>query len=142
MKKPNLPSYELFDENTTAIMFGRRVKAVQRMIDFDYICGRKRPSIACIVDPGKASTHKAFWGDEEILIPIRPNCKIAYKKHPEATVMINFASFRSAYNATMEALNAPSIRTVVVIAEGVPERRAAGNRELCQEARYSLYRAC
>ncbi|MFH1722838.1 MAG: citrate/2-methylcitrate synthase [Candidatus Altiarchaeota archaeon] len=132
MKKEDLPSYELFDKDTQAIMFGRRVNAVQRMVDFDYICGRKKPSIACIVDPGKASTHKVFWGDEEILIPIRPNCSIAYKKHPEATVMINFASFRSSYNATMEALNASSIKTVVVIAEGIPERRA---REIAATAK-------
>jgi ATP citrate (pro-S)-lyase len=37
--------------------------------------------------------------------------------------MINFASFRSAAASTEEALDIPQIRTVVIIAEGVPERR-------------------
>ena len=37
--------------------------------------------------------------------------------------MINFASFRSAYDTTLEALNNPKIHTVVIIAEGVPERK-------------------
>jgi succinyl-CoA synthetase alpha subunit len=37
--------------------------------------------------------------------------------------MINFASFRSAADATLEALQLPQIRTVVIIAEGVPERK-------------------
>lgn len=35
---------------------------------------------------------------------------------------MNFASFRSAYESTYEALKLPTIRVVAVIAEGVPER--------------------
>lgn len=33
----------------------------------------------------------------------------AMNKHPEADVMINFASLRSAYDATMEALTFPQV---------------------------------
>ena len=47
----------------------------------------------------------------------------AAEKCPDADVMINFASFRSAADATLEALELPQIRTVVIIAEGVPERK-------------------
>ena len=43
--------------------------------------------------------------------------------HPNVDVMINFASFRSAAPSTEEALAIPQIRTIVIIAEGVPERR-------------------
>ena len=43
--------------------------------------------------------------------------------HPNADVMINFASFRSAAPSTEEALAIPQLRTIVIIAEGVPERR-------------------
>lgn len=35
----------------------------------------------------------------------------AMNKHPEADVMINFASLRSAYDATMEALTFPQVGT-------------------------------
>lgn len=42
-------------------------------------------------------------------------------KCPTADVFINFASFRSAFDSTMDALREPTIRTVAVIAEGVPE---------------------
>ena len=38
--------------------------------------------------------------------------------------MVNFASHRSAFETTMEALDQKTIRTVAVIAEGVPERMA------------------
>ena len=50
--------------------------------------------------------------------------KEATSKHKEADVMVNFASFRSAYETSKEALETKTIRTVAIIAEGVPERRA------------------
>ena len=43
--------------------------------------------------------------------------------HLNVDVMINFASFRSAGASTEEAMAIPQIRTIVIIAEGVPERR-------------------
>jgi len=46
----------------------------------------------------------------------------AAKNHPQADVMINFASFRSAYPRTKEAFEIDNIRTVAIIAEGIPER--------------------
>lgn len=47
----------------------------------------------------------------------------AFKKHPEADVLVNFASFRSVYSSVSEALEYKQIRTIAIIAEGVPERR-------------------
>ena len=46
----------------------------------------------------------------------------AMKKHPEADVLINFASLRSAYESTMETLTYPQIRCIAIIAEGIPEQ--------------------
>jgi ATP citrate (pro-S)-lyase len=51
------------------------------------------------------------------------NQREAVKMHPEADFMVNFASFRSAYSTTKEALETKTIRTVAIIAEGVPEQR-------------------
>ena len=36
--------------------------------------------------------------------------------------VVNFASSRSVYGSTMELMNHPQIRTIAIIAEGVPER--------------------
>jgi ATP-citrate lyase alpha-subunit len=118
------PDYLLFDRNTTALIFGMQTKAVQRMLDFDYCCRRETPSVGAIVDPGKAGTHKVFWGKNEIFIPVYPDIKSALSKHADIDVMINFASFRSAFDSTMEGLEEPQLRTIVVIAEGIPERLA------------------
>ena len=124
------PDYLLFDRNTTAVIYGMQTKAVQRMLDFDYCCRRDIPSVAAMIDAGKTGTQKVFWGKKEIFIPVYPDVKTALEKHPDIDVMINFASFRSAFDTTMEGLNEPQLRTVVVIAEGIPERLARHLREV------------
>lgn len=126
------PDYILFDRDTTAIVFGYQQNAIQRMLDFDYVCRREKPSVACIVNPTRDGYHKCFWGTKEILIPMYRTLKEAVENHPDADVMVNFASFRSAYPTTKEALESDTIRTVAVIAEGVPERRT---RQLIKIAR-------
>ena len=126
------PDYKLFDRDTTAIVFGYQQRAIQRMLDFDYICRREKPSVAAIVNPTREGFHKCFWGTKEILIPMYRTLEEATRNHPDTDVMVNFASFRSAYPTTKEALLSKTIRTVAVIAEGVPERRT---RELIKIAK-------
>ncbi len=114
--------YALFDRNTLAIVYGLQTDAIQRMLDFDYICRRKMPSVAAIVNTTRDGWHKCFYGSEEILIPMYKTLGQAAERHPHADVLVNFASFRSAYAATKEALETETLRTVAVIAEGIPER--------------------
>jgi succinyl-CoA synthetase alpha subunit len=116
--------YVLFDRNTKAFVFGYQTNAIQRMLDFDYICKRESPSISAIINTNRAGIHKAFWGTKEIILPMFKTIPDAVKAYPEADVMVNFASHRSAFETTMEALEQETIRTVAVIAEGVPERQA------------------
>ena len=119
------PDYVLFDKDTTAIIFGNQEAAVQRMLDFDYLSGKENPSVAAVVNPsgGSRGFTKVFFGWHEILIPMYNSLGTAVERHPESDVVINFASFRSAYEVSTEALNYPSIKTVVIIAEGLPERQ-------------------
>jgi len=115
---------ELFDRNTQAFIYNNQVNATQRMLDFDYASGREKPSVTAIVNPtGADSFAKFFFGRKEILLPMYKTIEKAAKMHPNVDVMINFASFRSAAASTEEALDMPQIRTVIIIAEGVPERR-------------------
>jgi ATP citrate (pro-S)-lyase len=44
------------------------------------------------------------------------------KKHPEVDTIVNFASSRSVYSSTMELMEYPQIKSIAIIAEGVPER--------------------
>jgi len=122
-----MKEYELFDRNTQAIIYGFQTRAIQRMLDFDYVCKRDKPSVAAVIRPTQVAAiayHKVFWGANEIVVPVYKTLKLALQKHPHADVMINFSSFRSAYPTSKEALEADSIRTVVIIAEGMPERQS------------------
>jgi len=130
-----MESYKLFNKNTQAIIYGFQTRPVQRMLDFDFVCKRKKPSVAAIIRPTQTTAidyHKVFWGNKEIVIPIYKTLALATKKHPIADVMINFSSFRSSYPTSKEALESDTIRTVVIIAEGIPERQS---RDLIRIAR-------
>jgi len=117
-----MESYELFDKNTTAFIYGSQQKAAQRMLDFDYLCNREIPSVAGFITPTGTGYYKLFWGTKEITIPRYKTVEAAIKGNPDADVMVNFASERSCAESTMEALETKNIRTIIMIAEGVPQR--------------------
>ena len=126
-------TYNLFDKGTKAIVYGVQTNAIQRMLNFDRACGREAPSVVAIVNENKAGFHKVFWGSEEILLPMYRTISRACEHHPEADVLINFASFRSAYRTSKAALEEDSLRSIVIIAEGVPERHSRELRHLAKE---------
>ena len=124
MSKAQSANAELFTKNTQSFIYNNQVNATQRMLDFDYAAGRETPSVAAIINPTGADSYaKFFFGKREILIPMYKTIEKAAKMHPNVDVMINFASFRSAAPSSEEALAIPQLRTIVIIAEGVPERR-------------------
>lgn len=112
----------LFSKRTKTIVWGMQTRAVQGMLDFDYVCSRDEPSVAAMVYPFTGDhKQKFYWGHKEILIPVYKNMADAMKKHPEVDVLISFASLRSAFDSTVEAMQYPQIHTIAIIAEGIPE---------------------
>lgn len=112
----------LFTNKSKAIVWGMQTRAVQSMLDFDFVCRRSEPSVACLVYPFTGDHKlKFYWGHKEILIPVYKKMEDAMTKHRDADVMVNFASLRSAYESTIETLGYRQIRTIAIIAEGIPE---------------------
>ncbi len=93
------------------------------MLDFDYTCQRKT-SVVAVITEDRASMLKVFWGKDEIFIPCYQTMEDALEKHGNTDVIINFSSFRSAYHTSDQALEFPQINTLIIIAEGIPERKA------------------
>merc|ERR1719436_316735 len=91
---------------TTSIVYGMQNRAVQGMLDFDFMCKRKKPSVSAMVFPFSGNHYvKFYWGTEEVLMPV--------------------------YETSMEAMGYPNIKTIAIIAEGVPEQQT---RELIKTA--------
>lgn len=125
-------SYELFNNKTRAFVYGMQPRACQGMLDFDFICKREVPSVAGVIYPfGGQFVTKMYWGTKETLLPVYQEVAKAAAKHPDVDVVVNFASSRSVYSSTMELLEYPQFKTIAIIAEGVPERRA---REILYKA--------
>ena len=104
------------------------------MLDYDYVIGRDKPSVAAIVAPTSSNKfEKFFYGPDEIMVPLYKSTTEAVADHKNADVFLNFASFRTAYDVSMEAINmGDQFRVIMVTAEGIPERLA---RKMNQAAR-------
>jgi ATP-citrate lyase alpha-subunit len=112
----------MFQKTSKAIIYGRHLDVAQRMLDFDYISGRT-PSVAGIVDPGtrRVVYTKVFFGNGEILLPIYPDF-VSIPADIHIDTCVNMASFRSAADATWQAIYSEMFAHIVIIAEGIPER--------------------
>ncbi len=124
----------LFTKDTQAIFWNNNKSAIQRMLDYDYVINRDKPSVAAIVAPTSNNKfEKFFYGPDEVMVPVYRSTGEAAEAHPNADVLLNFASFRTAYDVTMEAIEMDGqFKTIMVTAEGIPERMA---RKMNQAAR-------
>ncbi|KAF9943878.1 citrate synthase, partial [Mortierella alpina] len=133
-KKVGHDSNVPFTAQTRSFIYGMQPRAVQGMLDFDFICKREVPSVAAMIYPfGGAHVQKFYWGTKETLLPVYTTLEEATAKFPEVDTVVNFASCRSVYQSTVDILShSDQIKTISIIAEGVPERRA---RQILWEAK-------
>ena len=54
-------------------------------------------------------------------------------KHSDVDTVVNFASSRSVYTSTLELMEFPQIKSIAIIAEGVPERVSASKHVVTSE---------
>ncbi len=105
------------------LVLGNHPGVVQAILDFDFACGKKEPSIlACITSNRKAL--KFFFGTGEVLIPCFPNVKAVPKEMaPKVNWMLNVQSGRRAFEATVGFFDAfPDAYGGHIFAENVPEK--------------------
>lgn len=113
----------MFTKKSGAIIYGMQLGSAQKMLDFDFLCGREPSVIAFINEGKKQALNKLFYGNNEILIPSFPNYEeIPKNLHEKIDTLVNFASFRSAWNATKQAITSGLFKNIIIIAEGIPER--------------------
>ena len=130
---------QLFTRDTQAIFWNNNKTAIQRMLDYDYTIKREKPSVAAIVAPTSGNKfEKFFYGADEIMIPLYKNTADAKADQPQADVLLNFASFRTAYDVTMEALEIGGFSSIMITAEGIPERLARKMNQTARDANVTV----
>lgn len=114
-----------FTNRTQCFFYNQNPKAIQNMLDYDYVIQRKTPSIAAIISPSsKNKFEKFFLGEIEILVPVYTSIQDAIKNHKDVEILVNFASSRSAYQSTIDAIQSNQFKIISIVAEGIPERFA------------------
>jgi ATP-citrate lyase alpha-subunit len=130
---------QLYTKDTQAIFWNNNKTAIQRMLDYDYTIQRKTPSVAAIVAPTSGNKfEKFFFGPDEVMIPLFKTTAAAKAAQPQADVLLNFASFRTAYDVTMEALEIGGFSSMMITAEGIPERLARGMNQTAREKNVTI----
>lgn len=110
-----------FTSETSCIIYGNHLDVVQRMLDYDFVCGRT-PSVKAILVPETSQHHaKVFFGTQEIFIPYCTDW-LTVRQYAPCDVLINFASVRSAPDVVKRAIDTGVFKAVFTIAEGIPER--------------------
>jgi ATP citrate (pro-S)-lyase len=113
--------FNTINKHTKCAILGYHKNAIQRMLDFDYMCGNLDRTVVCIIEErqSKDTMEPFFYGNNSVLIPVYTSLELAIENHnPE--IIINFLSFRSAYDSTLKILDT-SVQSIVIIAEGIPE---------------------
>lgn len=112
-------------QETGILVLGNHPGIMQSILDFDFACGKKEPSIlGCVISNRKSI--KMFFGKSEVLIPCFPNVtKVPARLASKVHWMINVQSGRRAYESTDTFFSAfPKAVGGHIFAENVPEKHA------------------
>lgn len=107
------------------LAIGNHAPTVQSILDFDYLAGKKEPSVAAIVG-GARKAQKFFFGAQEVLIPCFADITaVPPVVRQRISWMLNTGSGRRAFDTTVAFFEAfPHARGGHIFAENVPEKHA------------------
>jgi ATP citrate (pro-S)-lyase len=107
------------------LVLGNHPAIVQSILDFDFACGKREPSIVGCITANRKSI-KMFFGKEEILIPCFSRVQnVPAPLAAKVQWMINVQSGRRAYESSVQFFDAfPQALGGHIFAENVPEKHA------------------
>jgi len=120
-------------KNIRVISLGSHAGIIQSILDYDYLVGKKQPSIIAIVASGRKQ-ERYFWGEGEIIIPVIPNLeKLSSGERAACQAVVNFQSARRVLSSIKQALELlPNLKIATIFAEQTPERHSLELLELSQ----------
>lgn len=121
------------------LFLGSYPTIIQSILDFDFLSGKKQPSIVGIVASGRSS-ERYFWGKGEVMLPVFSSIdSVSEEVKKEVDAFFNNASGRRVLSTTKKALEAlPHLTLGVIFAEEVPEKHALELYHTVKEKKVTL----
>ncbi len=125
--------------NPRIISIGSHPAIIQSVLDYDYLIGREKPTVAGILATGR-KFERYFFGKREILIPVFQTFNsIPQNTKEKITMLLNVASGRRVLTSTTDAINYfENLKLGVIFAEGVPEKHAVELGEYARNKNVTL----
>ncbi|MES2135122.1 MAG: citrate/2-methylcitrate synthase [Patescibacteria group bacterium] len=116
---------------TNILVIGNHPGIIQSVLDFDFLSGKREPSILGIV-AGNRKAEKYFFGTQEVLLPCYKNIQVASETlGSKVDWMLNLQSGRRTYDSTVSFFNFfQNALGAHIFAENVPESHATKLTEL------------
>jgi ATP-citrate lyase alpha-subunit len=100
------------------------VNAARRMAEFRFLIGQPPNVPAFVYPPDAGKTIQIPYGAEFVSVPVYRTVAEAVEKHPDINTSLVYIGANRACDAAIEALDAPPIKLVSMITEGLPEKDA------------------
>lgn len=112
----------LRSDNPHIVILGSHADVIQSMLDYDFLAGKKSPSIVAIVASGRKQ-ERYFWGETEVTIKVVSNLALLSEKiRNDVTAVLNVQSARRILSSTTQAVELlPNLRVLDIFAEQTPE---------------------
>jgi ATP citrate (pro-S)-lyase len=109
------------------LCLGSHPGIIQSMLDYDYLIGKKAPSILGIV-ADSTKQERYFWGESEVAIPVATSLKdVPRSLRNKINTLLMVQSGRRVLGGMSEALDQlPHLKLATVFAEKTPEQHSLG----------------
>lgn len=107
------------------LVVGNHPGIVQSMLDFDYLAGKKRPSVVALI-AGTRKAQKFFFGTREVLLPCFKDMRsLPPERADRVRWLLNMQSGRRTFETTIRFFETfPHALGGHLFAENMPERHA------------------
>jgi ATP citrate (pro-S)-lyase len=112
----------LRDGEANVVILGSHADVIQSMLDYDFLVGKKRPSIVAIIASGRKQ-ERYFWGETEVTIRVVADLAfLSESVRQKVTAALNVQSARRILLSTTQAVELlPNLQIVTIFAEQTPE---------------------
>ena len=125
----------LANKDTRAVIIGgvAGVNAAKRMAQFDFLINKPLTIQAFVYPPEAGQQKEIFRGGELNNIHVYGSLTPALQEHPQINTALIYIGASRGYQAAKECIEAPNIKLISMITEGIPEKDAKRLRKLAMQ---------